>query len=176
MRVSENLRAGRGHISNQGEVWNTVNAYHESESVYSPTSNLCDLFDVKKGELEPLLKQFSPDEGANGVAVFMGNTLLSVDLFNRTDIYSEYFPRILRSAAMETSWTTKERSPSALEGSDASSQLWQLFDRISSAHKAESAGVGVGTEHRFKLEDFAGSELRHDQHLVHFAACRSARA
>jgi hypothetical protein len=79
--VSRSLKDGRGYSSNQGEVWMEVAALQASQGVTSGTSAMSDTFaaDVR-AEYARRLKYV---EGASGLAVAVGNKVVTVDLFDK---------------------------------------------------------------------------------------------
>lgn len=101
-RVRENLDNVRGYESDQGEVWDDVTQYSVTFSVNSLTSNLSDIFTNKAEDFDKSTSAFKIDGSSNGIALFVRKQLLSIDAFNRRDIYSQYFTKILKSAAFET--------------------------------------------------------------------------
>lgn len=102
VQVEKNLERGTGHFANQSEIWKEVSYHCLNNTVYSPTSNLSDVFEQKRIIIEDITREIKPSEKANGVAVFINRNLLEVEVFNRNDIYSEYFLKILKGAGSET--------------------------------------------------------------------------
>ena len=94
--VSENLRARSEFDAGQGEVWKNVEDYQIAFSIKSPTGSLSDVYDKEKDNFETFIKNFPINNDANGLALFSDKKLLNVDVFNRTDIYQEYFPKIIK--------------------------------------------------------------------------------
>ncbi|MGA9115156.1 MAG: DUF6569 family protein [Bacteroidota bacterium] len=164
-RVTENLKQNRGHVSQQGEVWEGVDRLSMMANVHSPTDNLFDVFEKKGADVEDFIAQFSADPGANGVVMFMDHHILCADLFHRVDIYHEYFPRLLRGVALEAFFM--RTSPYTLGEAEALYKAQDLFDRYDTLPFQEFPGVGVGTERRFSREELTGCELRYERSIVH---------
>jgi hypothetical protein len=154
--------------ADQGIVWNNVSAYSELLNVHSATDNIRDVYEEVKVDLESFLNQFNPEENANGVAIFTDDNLLSIDLFNRTEIYKEYFPKIIKSAAMEI--VHLEKKESKLTKAEAEYKTVTLFDKLEGVEYSTHPGVGVGEEKRFETDEVTGFELNFKKHLVHFTA------
>ncbi len=165
--VDESLRAQEGFRSQQGEVWDDVDSYATAFSVKSPTMNLTDVYDRKKVDFDAFIKHFPAEGGANGLAIFTDRELLNIDLFNRTDIYAEYYPRILRSAAMEVS-VLKDRKNEITEA-EAKYKTADLFDNLEKMDYTVHPGAGAGTERRYESDALTGFDLSYKDHLIHLA-------
>jgi hypothetical protein len=93
---------------------------------------------------------------------------LNVDVFNRTDIYQEYFPKILRSTAMEISHLKDKKND--LEEVEALYKTQSTFDLLEKIEKTKHSGVAAGEETRFDSEDLTGFELHFKKQLIHLTA------
>jgi len=163
--VEENLRFESSHMAEQNEVWNDVEEYQTVLRCKSPTSSLSDVFDSKKDEFEEFVKKFPVNHDANGLAIFTDKKLLNVDLFNRTDVYQEYYPKILRSTAMEVSHLTDKGNE--ITDAEAAFKTVNLFDNLEKIEYTVHPGVGVGDEKRFDSPELTGFELNFKNHLIH---------
>ncbi len=163
--VDESLKQSEGHMASQGEVWNDVADYSTAFSVKSPTMSLTDVYDKKKEDFDSFIKNYPADSGANGLAIFTDRELLNIDLFNRKDIYLEYYPRILKSAAMEIA-ALKEKENEITEA-EAKYKTVELFDNLEKMKYTEHRGAGVGSEKRFEKDNLTGFELSFKNHLIH---------
>jgi hypothetical protein len=172
--VSRNLAERRGHLSDQGEVWERVNSYQEASGVSSPTSSLSDVYEKNEQEFRDALAGFACDPHANGMALFCGKRMLSLELFNRTEVFGEYFPKLLRGAAMEYFGSGKDDQE--LPGPEASFRTLDMLDKIAEAKGEQFPGVAAGVEKRFDANGMSGFELDYEQHLIHAAAFASEQA
>lgn len=101
MAVAANLRTKRKYFACQKEIGDEVDKYSFKFKVNSKSANLSDVYAEKNKDFIAFLESFKHVPSANGLAVFVKNNLLSLDIFNRTDIYAEYFPKILKGCALE---------------------------------------------------------------------------
>jgi len=163
--VKANLRSNNTYASDQMQVWDEVGKYQAAFSVNSPTMNLNELYDREGGNFESYIKDFTPDENANGVAVFSDKELINLDVFNRTNIYREYFSKILKSSAIEVSQL--KDSIHELTEAEAISKTVLLFDTVGKAPFSEHPGVGAGNEKRYDNDEFTGFELGCDNAMIH---------
>uniref|UniRef100_A0A7V3E7E9 ARG and Rhodanese-Phosphatase-superfamily-associated domain-containing protein n=1 Tax=Ignavibacterium album TaxID=591197 RepID=A0A7V3E7E9_9BACT len=164
--VNENLKKGRGHFADQGEVWNLVNEFSKEMAAFSESSDLDDIIKKNRESLDRFIDKFPLNNLANGLAIFTDSNPLSIDIFNRTDIYQEYFSKRLRSAATDV-FNLKEKENSITEA-EARFKALNLFDELEKIQFTVHNGVGIGTEKRWDTDKIAAMELKHLEHLIHF--------
>lgn len=102
-QVYNNLKCDESFYADQKKVWCKVSEMQVDYKFASRTSNLSDVYESKKKEIEEFINYFNKNlrEEANGMAIFVRDRLYSLDLFNRDNIFGEYFPKILKGTAME---------------------------------------------------------------------------
>lgn len=166
--VKDNLRVSGKHMADQGEVWNEVENYQELFKVNSPTMNLNEVYEKNEKNFESFVKKFQLNNDANGLAIFSDKKLLNVDIFNKTEIYQEYFPKILKSTAMEISQL--EDKPNDITEAEAAFKTASLFDSLEKIEYTEHRGVGAGQEKRFDTDELTGFELNFKNNLIHLTA------
>ena len=66
--ASRSARAGRGHGSDQGEVWKEVGRQMEALGASSPTAAMADTFAAYRHRLAELRKRLTHVDGASGFA------------------------------------------------------------------------------------------------------------
>lgn len=165
--VSDNLKKGESYKSNQGKVWDNVHSYQVMHKVSSNTSNLLDVYEGKKKDINKFIKPFEVNPEANGLAIFNMNKLLVMDVFNRKDVYQEYFPKIIKGAALEViHLKEKENNLTEAEGFF---KVLDFSDTLNKTEYKEYKGAGVGSEKRYEGE-VVGSELNFNNNLVHLSA------
>ncbi|MCX7833202.1 MAG: hypothetical protein N2490_03215 [Ignavibacteria bacterium] len=165
--VLHSLKSNRGFMANQGNVWNKVDFSAKKLGVYSDTSDYSEIFEKKQKYFKEYLDSFVANSDANGLAIFMKNKLLSIDLFNRRDIFSEYFPKIIKGAAIEA-YNMKEEN--GIAESEAFYKLNNFFDKYENIEKVTHNSVGAGVEKRFENKFITGFELEYEGKTIHFAA------
>lgn len=164
--VTENLKKGRGHFADQSEVWEAVNEFSFKLEKFSESSDLDEILKKKENDFNSFIANFPLDKNSNGLAFFTDTSPLSIDIFNRTDIYAEYFPRRLRSAATEV-YNLKEKENTITEA-EAKFKALNLFDELEKIQFTAHQGVGIGTEKRWDTDKIAAMELKYLEHLIHF--------
>ncbi len=169
-QVRANLQSKMGFQADQAKIWGRVADYQRMHGVASGTSNISDVFDEKGSRLNHLIERFTADPQANGLAIFFGSDLACVDVFNRVDVFREYFPKILRGAAFEASAMRQPRK--TLGQAEAEYRTLDLLDSFDLLPRDEQPSIGVGMDRRFENHDVTGFELVFESHLIHLAALR----
>ena len=166
--IKESLKNRNDYTSDQSEVWNDVRSYSNDLNVRSSTSNLSDVYDKKKKDFESFIKDFKLDENANGIAFFINNKLLNIDLFGRKDIYSEYFSKLLKGVAMEA--YRLNQTGNTLKEDEAVYKTLSFLDKFETLEFETHKAVGCGEEKRFETKELTGFELQYNNILIHLTA------
>ncbi len=168
--VSASLKCDQSHRSNQFGIWNTVRDVSQKMNVNSRTANLSDVYSERQGAYEKFINAFKCDEGANGVAFFINNKLINIEIFNRTDIFEEYFPKMLKGIAMDAFGI---RQKGELNKAEAEYKTVELLDQIEALTPEIHKGVALGNENRFVTNNVTGFALEYNSNLIHFTAMRN---
>lgn len=166
--VKENLKINNSFMCSQHSVWSEVEDYQINLRVSSPTSNLSDVFEEKKTDIDKFIADFKVDDAANGMTVFINNNILSVDSFNKTNIFKEYFQKILRGVSSEAIFL-KEVNSNIAEA-EIKFKTLNFFDELEKTKSNIYPGVGVGNERRFDSDKISGFNLYFNDQTIHLTA------
>lgn len=166
--VKDSLKINQSYSANQSEVWNEVRSYEQKLGFFSKTSNLSDVYEHRKGDINDFIKSFKPEAEMNGMAVFVHNRLLNLEVFNSEKIYGEYFSKLLRSAAFEAMNLTETENE--LTEAEAFYKTNDFMDNTEKLKWDIHKGVGAGEEKRFESADMTGFELSYDEKMIHIVA------
>jgi hypothetical protein len=169
-KIGESLKQKRGHFADQGEIWDSVSFLAQREEVHSRTSNLSDVYEAKMKDFDTFIGTLAPEPSATGLAIFLGKDLMAVDVFHRRDIFSEYFPKLLRAAAFEARLVSDQQT--FTPEPEAKYRSVEFLEGLEEAEAKEYPGVGVGQERRFTHQSLSGFRLVHGSHVIHLAAFR----
>lgn len=172
LHVKKNLEMRENFMAEQGEVWSKVNDYSKRYKVASPTANLSDIFDNQESHFEDFVSKFKHIEGTNGIAIFIKNNLVNIDVFNRTDIFSEYFPKLLKGSAMEA-FRLKDNE-NGIKEAEVKYKVLTFLDKLEEINYEIYKGVGVGNEKRFETKEMTGFELNYENKMIHLTALNLA--
>jgi hypothetical protein len=159
--VTRSAQAGRGHGSDQGEVWREVSRQMESLGSSSETMAMADTYEAHSHSLAEFRDRLKYVEGASGLAVALGGKVVSVDLFDRPATCRKVWERLLSGVVMDA----LEAGPAAAEAAGADVEA--LLAYLGSAPWQPTKAVGVGEEFRCEGEGKHAAALVHDGAVVH---------
>jgi len=166
--IKSSLKMNKKHYAEQSKVWEDVKLYAKSQKVFSKTSNLSDVYEQKRDDINEFINKFKHSSESNGIAVFIKSKLLSIDIFNRTDIFEEYFQKLLKGSAVEAFYLNEPDT--TFEQKDAENKTLNFFNKINEVEFEIYPGVGVGEEKRFNLNELNGLELVYESKMIHLNA------
>lgn len=160
--VSKSVKEKRGYHSDQGEVWKEVHCLHAAHGVQSDTAAMSDAFEAHQDSIASFRKDVKYVEGARGLAVAIGDKVVSVDLFDKPSTCQKVWDRMLSGVvfdALEAGETDKVAMAADVE---------QLLTSAGELSWEQAEAVGEGEEYRAesKAGDHA-SALTFHQTVVH---------
>jgi hypothetical protein len=161
--VSANIRAGAGHGSDQGRVWEDVAAKHAELSVSaSPTGAMADAFSARRGDLQKITAEFkSPEAGQTGVVALVGGEPVAVDLFDKPETLEQLWPRLVGAYALDAvGRPSVDVQEHAVE---------RLIDAAAKGEMTSHEGVGLGTDVVITGESVIGKALWVEGSVVHMS-------
>jgi hypothetical protein len=140
--VTRAAQEGRGHHSDQGEVWKEVGRQMGALGAASPTGAMADTYAACRHRLDEFARQLAYVEGASGLAVAVGGKVVSVDLFDRPATCHKVWGRLLTGAVMEAleAGPVQERAGKA--------GVEQSLVQLRSMSWQQAQPVGAGQEYR----------------------------
>jgi hypothetical protein len=159
--VLQSAKEGRGHCSDQGEVWSEVRRQAASLGSHSKTGAMADTYENYKDRLAEYRNRLKYVEGATGLAVAVGKKIVSVDIFDKPSTCQKVWDRLLTGMILDA----LEAGPSEerVEKTDAEKLLMTLRD----LSWEQTPAVGVGDEFRYGGADQHASALVYDGSVVH---------
>jgi hypothetical protein len=160
--VSQSTREGHGHGSDQGEVWKEVGRQMASLGSRSPTGAMADTYDAYQNRLAEYRDKLQYVEGATGLAVAVGEKVVSVDLFDKPATCRKVWDRLLQGIVLDALEAGK------VETLADSGQVQAMLTALQGASWQKAPAVGVGEEYRVELEgDRHASALVREDVVVH---------
>jgi len=145
--VSQSAKEGRGHSSDQGEVWKEVGRQMESLGSHSGTGAMADTYESHRNHLAEFHDRLQYVEGATGLAVGVGKRIVSVDLFDKPSTCRLVWNRLLTGVILDAleAGSTEDRAEAA--------SVQQSVALLRNASWQQTAAVGAGDDFRFDSED-----------------------
>ena len=154
-------------------MWSGIATYAAKVNVYSETGDLaCAYQDAsvseKAGGYVSALQEAIPhlDEDAVGVAVIVGNRLITIDIFENPGLFSKLWPKLLRSYAMEAiAYDFKTQDTDNVQD-----QVRKILGKLYQKRYERRDGIALGTELSITTDDVTSAGLAYKGSVVHFAA------
>jgi hypothetical protein len=145
--VSESAKAGRGHLSDQGEVWKEVGRQMHALGTESDTAAMADTYEAYRDRLAEFRERLKYAEGATGLAVAVGGRVVSVDLFDKPSTCRKVWDRLLTGVVLDA----LEAAPTGEQaGAD---KVREALAHLRTAAWQQTQPVGVGEEYRSDTDD-----------------------
>ncbi|MCX7878400.1 MAG: hypothetical protein N2510_07155 [Ignavibacteria bacterium] len=163
--VSERLRSSGKHYAYQSLVWDKVSEYSDKLRVESETEDLREILNRSNKKLDQDIRSFTTDSNSNGLVVFFNSEPVLVELYNRKDIYAEYFTKILKSVLWD--YEPKHiKEKKELDKHEAERILTAVFNKVRNLNYETFPGAAEGTEKRYKNK-FSFYQLEYNHQIVH---------
>ena len=165
-QVSMSLAATGVPVADQGAVWNEIGERQRRAGTRSDTGAMRDVYLDRSVPLLDVERALPcPDDAPVGVIAFVDGHAACTDLFDRPDTLREYWPRLIRSYALDV----LEARPT----SPARQSAERLLSRARRATRREFRSAGLGTDVRLDGAGIVGASLVHEETAVHTAIFRT---
>jgi hypothetical protein len=160
--VSDSLKTGGSHTSDQGAVWTEVSRQMGSLGTSSGTGAMADTYEAYQEKLAEFRDRLKYVEGATGVAVAIGKKIVALDLFDKAPTCKKVWNRLLTGVVMDA--LEAPRSEDLAEPVDVEA----LLQRLRGTAWEPAPAVGEGREYRFDADQEAhGSALVFENSMLH---------
>tara|TARA_B100000945_G_scaffold98003_1_gene76735 strand:- start:3 stop:953 length:951 start_codon:yes stop_codon:yes gene_type:complete len=176
LSVSDTLFFSKGRLDNsidiyeksktdQFKIWDNISERLKDFKIKSFTGSTEEIYQKRINDIEALLLSFKPKFNSLGVAIAIGNRIISIDIFSDSNIFNIYFPRILRSAIIDS--YTKKPYQNFICKENVYKLLRQFEKSVKKLHK--SPGGCLGEEIKFNNNQAVGSCLQYNNIMIHFS-------
>ena len=176
LSVSDTLFFSKGRLDNsidiyeksktdQYKIWDNISERLNDFKIKSFTGSTEEIYQKRKKDIEDLLLSFKPKFNSLGVAIAIGNRIISIDIFGDSNIFNIYFPRILRSVIIDS--YTKKPYQNFICKENVYKLLRQFEKSQKKLHKP-SEGC-LGEEIKFNNNQVVGSCLQYNNIMIHFS-------
>ena len=155
----------------QHEVWGNVDfsmARHEYKSATENYNELAEHLEKKKQENSelPVLA-----ENCNGLMIFRGGQLLSLDVFGNEELYAYYFQGLINAAKRSVHSTKAAPGPAPDQYEQMALELLDSLDKLE--RKMDGNYSGAGQSFNLVGTAFFGAELKYLEDTIHLSAFQS---
>ncbi len=160
--VTRSVRAGHGHMADQGGVWDELASKAAEHGVASPTGAMRDFYQRYEKEMGEARRELAPVPGQIGSLVYLSGRWVGLDLLAGPSLFGRVWPRLCAGYAADAI----RRKPSVRLTPSPSAVL----RRLSGCPVEATRAVGLGTEYRLIGEKTAGAALIADDRVAHLMA------
>lgn len=169
MLAAPSLRGKVMGRSDQGQVWSEVQRLAKRADAASPTQNYQAIEDKAEVKSHQAAAERAIDvqaaRDAQGAAVFIGETLLGLDLFQDAGLFARQWRKLLRAYAVESYGRRPERAGEKA----ARARLESLLRAAVAAGGTSRRNAGAGRLFEFRAEGRQGMALLAEGQVVHAA-------
>lgn len=168
--VSESLfmHGAKMAIADQMSVWQSISDVQMKMGFISPTQAMSDVYEHSKTRIDDYLADVTPEKGQVGAIFAINGKAVGVELFDSSDTFATYLPKILRSYALGALSSSEGKAKRA-DDVEASRLLDSILDLDAKSFPAQ----GLGEDLRIESDSITGGALTQDGKLVHLAAFRT---
>ena len=162
--VYKSLLEGRGHTSDQGQVWTDIEEMHHKTDSTSQTRAMKDVYTAKSKELDKYIETFERKPYQQGCLVFVNGRVMGLDVVSREEIYKQMHPQLIKSYAMEALLENEELSSKV-----TTDQEQKFLEKVKKSTEKQFESVGLGKDYRYEIDDIFGSALIVNDQVIHLA-------
>lgn len=151
--------------ADQAALWQEISDRLYRMSVRSDTGAYHDVYQQFAVSVEEYAQNIAPVTGQVGVVFAVNGQISSMDLFDTADTFSLYFPKLLRSAALDAIDYYSEQ-PSSLDAV----AVPNFLECISQSSMRVFPAVGEGEDVRIAGQELVGSALVARGRVLHLCA------
>ena len=162
--VSESLSHNAPAHSDQGEVWEGIQALHCKAGSSSPTSAMHDAFKAQSGQLNECLQAFPCVAGQVGLLVLIQGQVAGFDVVSRPQVYAHLHEKLVRSYVLDA---LLDQAPTTKPTTDAVLLARSFLAALDQTREEVFPSVGYGRDHRYHTPTLTGSALLHADFPIH---------
>ena len=164
-QVTESLVTRGERSADQSQVWADVAGKLAFCSADSQTLAMGDAYVGRGADVEAYVRAFHPTRRQVGAVVLIDGRAAGIELFDCSTAFSRYFPKLVKSYALDAIETAGLEHDAPAEPAARS-----LLDRLRGAKAERFAALGEGEDIRLSGNRVAGGALAAEGRLVHLAA------
>lgn len=162
--VQASMRTTGTRRSDQGAVWDSVREKAARMEADSPTEAMSEIYERHGATLDDYVEKLSLEPGQTGAVFVFGRRRFGLDLFDRHETLAAFFPKLVRSYAIDAMERPEEGRPA--DRRTARGFIERLRRGAYDAHPAVALGHDVGVVARGAI---AGA-LVHGEVALHLTA------
>lgn len=168
--LSRALIAEHAPRADQGLVWERVRRKLMEAGVRSPTADLFDFYESRKGQIEEIVGEFVPVDGQVGAVIGLKGKVAGLEAFDHPETWRVRWRKVLSAYVADAIGPSTDEEKAGVEGLSREQAEEFLIEAVS-AFKARAkripAPVGLGEHHLLTNGGLEGFALVHKGRAVH---------
>ena len=160
--VTQSVRAGRGHRSDQSGVWNELASKAAEHGVASRTGAMRDFYQRYEKEIAAARRALKSVSGQIGSLVYISGRWVGMDLLAGPGLFNRTWSRLCAGYVADAIGRTPSRSLVQSPGA--------VLGMLSRCPAKITTAVGLGTEYRLTGAGLTGAALVADDRMAHLMA------
>jgi hypothetical protein len=144
--VTQTVKDSGEHGSDQRQVWMEVERQMVSLGSHSVTGAMSDTYESYDNKLAEFRERLKYVEGATGLAVAVGNKVVSVDVFDKPATCQKVWDRLMTGMIMDALEPGEQAATAGTE------DVQKMLTALENAPWQEAPTVGAGQEFRAEIE------------------------
>jgi hypothetical protein len=165
-QVTESLRSTGARRSDQSAVWNDIAVKSLSLDTDSRTSAMAEIYERNAITINEYIHSFVYHPDQCGVAFAVANGATGLDLFDHSATMKHYFPKLMKSFALDAMDTPAGKS-------EGLTNVSEFLARVASAQSFSEPALGLGKDIRLSSPGISGAALWVEDRYLHLCAFRS---
>jgi hypothetical protein len=164
-QVTQAMRAFGSRASDQIAVWQDIAAKATRLDAQSPTGAMSAIYERHANSVEEFVRAFQWEQGQQGIAFAISARVLGMDLFDHPEVMRRFFPKLVRSYALDAL-----DAPASEVESTSSDAVATFITQIVNAQSCSEKAVGLGKDVRFDGIQISGAGLWAEDRYIHICA------
>jgi len=167
--VRESLRTMGAPVSDQGQVWDDVSETLCFSRAESPTMAMADAYSKMESDLRKAAEGISLPDDTCGLAAFVVDAMIVVDLFGYQATFRQVRPKLIDSyliAALSELSVRTDRVISP-DGFDFRKRTAETLERAAAGQVEQRQTIGLGNDVRITGESIRGAALVGGEDVLH---------
>ncbi len=161
--VSASLKQSGLYCSDQGEVWERIDALRDAAGVVSPTGAMRDVFLSKEKDIEECLAAFPRVEGQVGFVFAVDGAVAGMDFVSRAAAYAHLHNKLVKSYVIDAKVRKDAVEPASPDS------VRRFIEQITQCAETGYPSTGMGEDFRYEHDTVCGSALVCEDTCVHAA-------
>src|SRR5262245_27248271 len=163
--ISRSLEVEGRARSDQGAVWDSIEAKMGRLGTSSATRAMEDIYVDRSGSIDAFVTALRPEPEQTGAVFALNTKVAGLELFDHADVFAKAFPKLVRSWALDA--IEDEPALASVPSEDAARAFMAM---VAAAEMKSFAAVGQGVDVRLNAAQVTGGAVVDGDRVVHLNA------